>query len=114
MLKPHKEFFIYVSMLTVGFRITDHTSAEDLDSYFNQIWKHQEKVVLFFDTTQCSRITLGRALKMKSVLDKHRENSRKFIDHSNIMVKSGFARNVLRTALAIIRTERPVYVTKVT
>jgi hypothetical protein len=52
-------------------------------------------------------------MKMKSVLNKHRENSRKFIEYSNIMVTSNVAKHILRTALAIIRTERPVYVHKV-
>ena len=51
-------------------------------------------------------------MKMKSVLNKHRENSRKFIEHSNIIVKSNLAKNILRTAIAVIRTERPVYVQK--
>jgi hypothetical protein len=67
----------------------------------------------FEDTTQCCRLSLRRAMKMKSVLNKHRENSRKFIEHSNIIVKSNLAKNILRTALAVIRTERPVYVQKV-
>ncbi len=93
--------------------ITDETTPEDLDGYFTQIWKHQQRVILVFDTTQCCRLSLRRAMKMKSVLNKHRENSRKFIEYSNIMVTSNLAKNILRTALAIIRTERPVYVHKV-
>jgi len=100
-------------MLRLNIGITDDTTPEDLDRYFTQIWKHQKKVVLVFDTTQCCNLSLRRALKMKSVLNKHRFNSRMFIDHSKIRVKTNLAKNILKTALYIIRTERPVYVEKV-
>ena len=97
-------------MLRLNIGITDDTTPEDLDRYFTQIWKHQKKVVLVFDTTQCCNLSLRRALKMKSVLNKHRLNSRMFIDHSEIVVKSKLAKTILHTALCIIRTERPVKV----
>src|SRR6056300_1313066 len=100
-------------MIRLRIGITDETTPEDLDGYFTQIWKHQKRVILVFDTTQCCHLSLRRALKIKSVLNKHRENSRKFIDHSQILVKSNFVKNVLRTALCIIRTERPVIVVRV-
>ena len=100
-------------MLRLNIGITDDTTPEDLDRYFTQIWKHQKKAVLVFDTTQCSNVSLRRAMRMKSVLNKHRENSRKFIHHSQILVTSNFVKNVLRTALCIIRTERPVFVVRI-
>lgn len=90
--------------------ITDDTTPADLDRYFTNIWKHDTKVALVFDTTQCNNISFKRVMQMKSVLNKHRSNSRKYIDHSNILVKSGWAKNMLKVALCIIRTERPVYV----
>jgi|SRR6056300_239366 hypothetical protein len=100
-------------MTYVRIGITDDTTPEEMDRYFTQIWRHNRRVVLVFDTTQCDNISLRRALRMKSVLNKHRENSRKFIDHSQILVRSNFTKNILRTALCIIRTERPVVVVKV-
>ena len=93
--------------------ITDDTTPEDIDRYFTQLWCHNRKHVLVFDTTQCSNVSLRKALRIKSVLNKHRENSRKFIDHSQILVRSNFTKSILRTALCIIRTERPVVVVKV-
>lgn len=100
-------------MIHVRIGITDDTTPEDMDRYFTQMWRHDKKMVLVFDTTQCSNISLRRALRMKSVLNKHRKNSKKFIDHSQILVKSNFIKNILRTALFIIRTERPVIIVKV-
>ena len=92
--------------------ITDDTTPGDLDVYFTNIWKYNKKITLILDTTQCSNITLGRALQIRSVLNKHRSNSRKFIDHSEILVKSNFVKNILKAALCIIHTERPVKVIK--
>jgi hypothetical protein len=100
-------------MLSVRIGITDDTTTQELDRYFTNIWRHDKKVALIFDTTQCCNITLRRALQVKSVLDKHRSNSRKYIDHSKILVNSGFVKNILKVALCIIRTERPVHVLKV-
>ena len=100
-------------MLSLRIGITDDTTTQELDRYFTNIWRHNRKVALIFDTTQCSNITLRRAMQVKSVLNKHRSNSRKYIDHSQILVKSNFTKNVLRAALYIIRTERPVYVKKI-
>ena len=100
-------------MIKLHIGITDETTPEDMDRYFTQIWQHKKKAILVFDTTQCSNVSFRRAMRMKSVLNKHRENSRRFIDHSQILVKSNFVKNVLRTALCIIRTERPVFVVRI-
>ena len=100
-------------MTHVRIGITDDTTPEDMDRYFTHLWRHNRKLVLVFDTTQCSNISLRRAMRMKSVLNKHRENSRKFIDHSEILVKTSLTKNILRMALCIIRTERPAHILKV-
>ena len=100
-------------MIHLRIGITDETTPEDLDRYFTNIWRHRKRVVLLFDTTQCSNISLRRALGMKRVLNAHRENSRQFIDHSQIIVKTKLVKNIIRTALCIIRTERPVHVIRI-
>ena len=97
-------------MLSLRIGITDDTTPEDMDQYFTNIWKHNKKVRLTFDTTQCDNISFRRMMTMKPILDKHRPNSRKFIDRSIIVVKSGFVCTMLKLALRIIRTERPVQV----
>mgnify|MGYP000296953651 FL=1 len=99
-------------MYNVRIGITDDTTPDDLDQYFTNIWKHNKKVRLVFDTTQCENVSFRRMMGMKPVLNKHRPNSRKFIDHSVIVVKSGLVCSMLKLALKIIRTERPVEVIK--
>jgi len=47
---------------------------------------------------------------MKGVLDKHRNNSKKYIEYTTIMVKSRLVKNLLRVGLSILKSERPVYI----
>jgi hypothetical protein len=95
---------------SIRINLTDSTKPKDLDMHFRRAWLFNEPVQFVMDTTDCRQISLNRILSMKEVLDKHRENSRKYIDHTVVIVKSGFVRFLLRTGLSIIRTERPVYI----
>ncbi len=94
----------------VAIKLDDTTSASELDSFFTGIWSQDRRVRVVLDATECKKISLGRILSMKGVLDEHRYSSRKYIDHTVVVVNSGFARFVLRAGLAIIRNERPVFV----
>ena len=94
----------------VGIKLNDTTSASELDSFFTQVWSQDRRVKIVLDATDCRKISLGRILSMKGVLDEHRYSSRKYIDHTVVLVNSRFARFILRMGLAIIKTERPVYI----
>lgn len=97
-------------MRTCKLMITDQTTPERLDNIFNSIWSLEERVKLRINTTTCGRVSLGRVLSMKKVLDSHRPSSRKYIEDSTIEVRSRFTRKVIQVGLALIGTERPVYV----
>ena len=94
----------------VGIKLNDTTSASELDSFFTQVWSQDRRVKIVLDATDCRKISLGRILSMKGVLDEHRYSSRKYIDHTVVLVNSRFARFILRMGLSIIKTERPVYI----
>ena len=100
-------------MMTISLGITDDTTTVDMDRYLESVWRHKTSVKLVFDTTQCSRVSLRKALSLRRVLNKHRENARRYIDHSEVLVKSALAKRVLTMALCIIHTERPVKISKV-
>jgi len=107
------DFHFYYSYMTptqVGIKLNDTTSASELDSFFTRVWSQDRRVKIVLDATDCRKISLGRILSMKGVLDEHRYSSRKYIDHTVVLVNSGFARFILRAGLAIIKTERPVYI----
>lgn len=93
-----------------SFVITNETSDRNLDVFFTQLWKKNDRVKLIIDATTCTNISLGKVLSMKSVLDKHRDNSRDNIDFSVIFVKNKFVRQIIRLGLFFIKTERPVIV----
>lgn len=90
--------------------ITNKTSVEDMDTYFTNLWKSNQKLHLIIDTTHSNNITLKRALTLKSIVDKHRCDSIRYIDHSTIIVKSKLIRTVVKTALFFLKTSRPVQV----
>ena len=96
--------------IQVGIKLDDTTSANELDSFFTRVWSHDRRVKIVLDATDCRKISVGRILSMKGVLDEHRYSSRKYIDHTVVLVNSRFARFILRAGLAIIKTERPVYI----
>lgn len=101
----------------IRIHITDTTTPDDLDRHFQNSWRlctgSSNKIRFVFDIRECRHISLRRLLGMRSVLNKHRANSRAHIDHSTVVVANDTTKNILRMGLAIIRTERPVKVIKV-
>lgn len=97
-------------MHTFTLNITDSTKPIHLNYFFTNAWSLKEKVMMEFNTTECNNLSLGRILSMKSVLDHHRPNSKKYLEHSTIIVGSNLARRVLQVGLFLVRPERPVYV----
>jgi hypothetical protein len=91
-------------------RIKDSTTPGDLDSLFTHAWSYERPVQFSFDVTECKRISLGRILSMKGVLDTHRSNSKKYIEHTNVYVKSRMTKTFLNIGLSIIKTEKPVHI----
>ena len=94
-------------------RITDNTTVYDMDDYFERLWikpTSNSKIHLIIDTTSCESITLSKALTMKRVLNKHREQSKQHIDRSTIIVRSRVISGIIKTALVFLKTERPVHV----
>ena len=95
---------------TFKFKITDTTTSNDMDSFFYDVWSRNKNVYILLDTTSCKKVSLTRILSIKNVLNKHRNNSKKYIDYTTILVKSRLIKNILRVGLSILRTERPVYI----
>ncbi len=97
-------------VLEYKIKIKDSTTSDMMDSFFEDAWIYRKRMKFVIDVTECKKVSLGRILSMKGVLDKHRPNSRRYIDHSEVIVKSRWAKRLLNIGLSIIRTERPVYI----
>jgi hypothetical protein len=91
-------------------KIRDTTTPHDLDSMFTHAWSYNKSIQFMIDVTECKKVSLGRVLSMKKVLDHHRPNSRRYMEYSTIFVKSRLAKNLLKLGLSLIGTERPVYI----
>jgi hypothetical protein len=96
--------------LQYNIKIRDTTTPQILDSMFTHAWSYKKPVHFMIDLTECKKVSIGRVLSMKEVLDRHRPNSRRYVDHSTVFVKSRLAKSILSMGLSIIRTERPVYI----
>jgi hypothetical protein len=96
--------------MDVIIKVSDHTTPDILDSHFEHAWKMKSPVRFIIDLRQCNTISLHRILSIKSVLDHHRPNSKRYIEHSTVIVKSRLTRRLLQIGLSIIRTERPVFI----
>ena len=90
-------------------QITNRTNPDVLDELFAELWKPKNKFHLIIDTTGCD-ISLNKALSIKHVLDKHREQSKKYVDHTTLLLKSIIVKIIMTTALVVLRPERPVYI----
>ena len=101
---------LFNNMTIVTLKITKHTTPKDVDTFFTDTWNQRRRVRVVLDATECGRVSLGKILSLKDVLNKHRCYSRRYIEHSTILLKSRFVQTLVRVGLAIIGTERPVYV----
>ena len=90
-------------------KLTDDMNEMDLDRHFMHAWVLTRRQMIL-DATECNHVSLKRVMRTRSVLNKHRDMSRKYIDHSIILVKSKFTKKIIQLGLFFIKTERPVYV----
>lgn len=100
--------------------ISKNTTPNDVDRELETIWieakkpfSRHKKYNLTFDISENKWMSLSKVLTVKSVLDKHRENTKKYINQSEVIVQSFLMEKVIKAALLIIKTEHPVYVTKI-
>lgn len=100
--------------------ISKKTTPNDLDQELETIWVEAKKSFfrnnkynLTFDTSEYKWIPLSKVLTVKSVLDKHSDNTKKYINQSEVLVQNVLMENIIKAALLVIKTEHPVYVTKI-
>lgn len=89
--------------------ITNETTPQMVDDFFVNLWSTGSQVPLVVDATRCN-LTLRRVLRVKQVLEKHRPYSRQYVTRTTILVRSKIASLVMKSALAIMRPEKPVTV----
>lgn len=93
---------------TVRTFITDETTPERFDAWVTRAYASKDPVRFHIQTTECSLVSYPNIMRLKRVLDAHRECTRKYLVDTTVVVKSPLVRHVLCAALFVIRNEKPV------
>lgn len=96
--------------ITEKITITDNTSKDDVDIFLTCLFDKKQQTNLEIDTSRCRKISVRKILGFKDVLDKHRDDSLRYIDESIIIVKNGFVSKIVKTALFFLKPEVPIKV----
>lgn len=79
------------------------------DTYFSSAYAMKTPVTFTFDLTQLDTVpSIKNLIELKTVLDKHRENTKKYLQSSKIILKNKTLKNTLSFALPLIKPEKPV------
>jgi hypothetical protein len=79
------------------------------DNYFSSAYAMKTPVTFTFDLTQLDTApNIKNLIELKSVLDKHREDTKKYLQSSKIILKNKTLKNTLSLALPLIKPEKPV------
>ena len=91
--------------------ILDNSTTPDMfDNHMVNLFSRKTDVILHIDASRYTSLRFKTIMKLLPILDKHRENSRKYLKHTSIVVPNKFILNVINFSLPFIRTEQPVYV----
>jgi len=93
-------------------RVSNKTTEQDVDRFFMDMFRPKQQVILHMDLSRCS-MGLGKMLKIKGVLNKHRQSSRQYLQCTKIITPGPVMRTVVGAALLLVKPERPVRVTSI-
>lgn len=96
----------------MNFKISvDNTTTPDIiDENMANIFSKRKHTILHIDASKCTSLRFKTIMKFMPVFNKHRENSRKYLQQTVITVPNQFISKVIKFTLPFIRPEQPVYV----
>ena len=90
--------------------IDNSTTPEIFDKHMNNIFSKKKKTILYIDASKCTSLRFKTIMKMMPIINKHRENSRKYLEQTTILVPNQFITRVINFSLPFVRPEQPVYI----
>ena len=96
--------------ITDRISIEDSTSRDDIDIFLIHLFEKKRKTYLEIDTSNCRKVSVKKILSFKDVLNKHKENTKRYVDKTKIIVKNGFVSKIVKTGLYFLKPEIPVEV----
>tara|TARA_Y100000389_G_scaffold134961_1_gene132454 strand:- start:369 stop:677 length:309 start_codon:yes stop_codon:yes gene_type:complete len=98
-------------MYKIDLTIDDKCNFEMFDKYMTNIFSKRKTIdILRIDTTPCSMINAKQIMTLVPVINKHRENSKRFLKQTEISVANVWVARLLRCVLPIMKPEQPTHV----
>jgi len=91
--------------------VDNHTTSEMIETSIETMFSKKRNIILHIDASKCSTFRLKTILKLRPILEKYREDSRKYLKHTTLTVSNPFMARIIHFALPFINTESPVYIT---
>lgn len=90
--------------------VDNSTTPEIFDKHMTNMFSNKKKIILHIDASKCTSLRFKTVMKMMPIINKHRENSRKYLQQTTILVPNQFITRVINFALPFIRPEQPVFI----
>ncbi len=100
-------------MKEVHLPITTETKKEDIDIKLREVYRSnydKHSIVLNWDLCNLHFIQLKKFVHLKSVLDKYRNKTNYYVDHSVIYVRNKFHKVICSAGTKLCKPERPYYI----
>lgn len=96
--------------MNLTFSVDNHTTSEMFDSCLHSMFSNKKDFILHIDASKCSTFRLKTILKLRPILEKYREDSRKYLKYTTLTVSNPFMARIINFALPFIKAESPIYV----
>ena len=91
------------------FNIKNETTEEEIDLFLYSMFEQKIMVVLNINLVGYTE-SFFNLIKFKKILDKYRNYSKEYIDHTNVLINNQLVVLILQTILTIFQPERPVLI----
>ena len=90
--------------------VDNSTTSEIFDTHMNNMFSKKTKIILHIDASKCTSLRFKTVMKLMPIINKHRENSRKYLQQTTILVPNQFITRVINFSLPFVRPEQPVFI----
>jgi hypothetical protein len=91
------------------FNVQNNSTEEEMDCFLYTLFEQKIRVVLILDLSEYSE-SFFNLIKFKKLLDKYREYSREYLEHTIVIINNKLLILILEIILAIFQPERPVLI----
>ena len=90
--------------------VDNKTTPQDFDEGMRAMFARRREIEIQVDATRCSALSFKRIMRILPVVEKHRENARRYVKHTTVTVANPWIARVVRFSIPFVRPESPVFV----